>query len=134
MRKWSVVLVPVVLSACGSRAPMDFSGPAPAPVTATFDCVNREINQMGYTVTTAERDSGLLRAERRNQADIGSRIMGGKDTFDEITVSIIRGEPNTMRITASSSTVEARERIPGDPSRQAQRDARQLLATCRTAA
>ena len=135
MRKLSVVLIVVVLSACfGSRTPMNFSGPAPASVAATFDCANRTLSEMNYTVVAAERESGLLRAERRNQASMASVIMGGKDTFDELTVNIIRGQPNnTMRITAGSSLVGSRDRTPADPSRRAQEDAKRVLSTCATA-
>ncbi len=65
---------------------------------AAFDCVTGKVNELGYQVTDANREAGLVKA--RSAQPAGMKL-DGTPFFDEVTVSITSGSPATLYVTAT---------------------------------
>lgn len=135
MRRLATLAVTAVLAGCGGRSvqPVELSRPAPAPATQTLDCVVRELDRMDYTITSQDRQAGVIRATYINEQPWWRRIIGIRNTADQITATVSQGQ---LRITAISSdpTEPPTDRVgtdgSGAASSAAQNNAQQLLSTC----
>jgi hypothetical protein len=75
---------------------------SPAPVADTYTCVIRQLAEMTYTIKTAERDAGLIRAEKQ---DAGARaFVAGGAYFTEMQATILApadGNGSELRVTVA---------------------------------
>lgn len=57
------------------------------PDVNPFSCVTKELAQRDFTVTTAERDAGLLIAEKRDSQS--ASVLTGEDYYQVLTFNIL---------------------------------------------
>jgi len=128
----------VLLAACaggGARQTVQLTGPATGSSTQTMECVNRQLQSMNYQVAATGQQTGSITATRRNEQPWWLRMVGYRDTADQLTISTEQGQ---LRVSALSSD-------PGDPagggggrdatggtaaSAGAQQDARRIINAC----
>lgn len=136
----------VLLAACA--APRTYTRAAPFPLTSTFDCALRQMNELEYEIVLADTVGGILQGRReitglteaaRRGAAAATEILtaglaGGKRTrYDEVTVFVYtRLYPlgNTLEATAGMLTVGDEDRTRGSPSDEARGDARTVADRC----
>lgn len=132
MRALPVVFVAAIFAGCAARTGevVQLSGPAPAPAAQTMTCLNREFQSMGYRVI--DNDAQAVTAVHVNETPWYLRIIGYKDTADQITARVEGGQ---LRVSAISS--DPTEPGAGGPaaaggaaSNAAARDARRLISAC----
>lgn len=135
MRRLATLTAAAVLAGCGGRSaqPVELSRPAPAPAAQTLDCVARELDRMDYTITSQDRQAGVIRATYVNEQPWWRRIIGISNTADQITATVSQGQ---LQVTATSSDPteppadRAGAQAPGAASAAAQNNARQLVSAC----
>lgn len=99
-------LLGLTLVGCAAKAPLDTSLEILEEQDRAFDCAISSINQMGFEVTTADRDAGLIRAIQRqtsNQA-LTTALTGGVYQYT-LNVSFYQDaarHSTKMRITANA--------------------------------
>lgn len=129
----------VLLAAACSSAPISYMSTTPAPESSAYECALRQINEMGYTVTNADKGAGLIAAEHQTSSGVGE-FMSGKKYRDVLTVSIFDAADSTkgrrLRVTAAQTT-EAALTLFGNasksqtaPSKSGKADAAALLHAC----
>jgi hypothetical protein len=125
----------LVLGGCAGARPQALQLRNPIPAGEAFTCALREVAALGYTLLDADREGGIIRAERQNRED-GASILLDVDVVDLLTITL---EPAgrdraTLRVTAAS-TEKPRRRDAGGrteefPSDRVRDDARTLLRAC----
>lgn len=98
-------IVAIALAGCASTVqPQAYSHTTTAPPSEVYDCTNGMLNQSGFTLSSASKESGFLKAERKISG-IGRVIMVGASLFDVVTASVYADpttKQTTLRITADS--------------------------------
>lgn len=146
MRSLGILLCIVVLAGCsGVRS---YTRTTPVPLSASYGCAVRALEQLGYVVELQDsvgmlvqgrrEITGIVETARRGAAAatdlITVGLAGGKRTrFDELTIFVYtRPYPtgNTVEATAGMLTVAAETLERTSPTDAARRDARALLMAC----
>jgi hypothetical protein len=129
MRGLVAVAVGVSVAACagGGAQPPQFSRPVPEPASQALTCANQELERMGYTVAATDPSAGRVVGVVRNDPPWWLRMVGFRETADQLTVTVAQGE---MRVTAISTDPVAERGSPGGVSRAAQQQAQSLLNAC----
>lgn len=121
MRKTAVTIVLLVLVSCASAA-RQYRVTGQVAIDDPFAEAQALLSEMGYTVVDAERDAGLLVAEKEQS---GKGIMGMGIHVHRLTVNIM--ETGNVSVTASTKYGdEVEEPTAGGVSDEAMRDADQL--------
>lgn len=133
MRMPLLATAAVLVAACagGPVAPARVSGPAPAPASQTFGCVNQKLRDMGYRVASTDEQAGVIVAMHPNPQPFWRRMLGFRDTADQLTVSVAQGQ---LQVTAVSSDPAEEGGASGTASGAARTDAQRLLQACRGSA
>jgi hypothetical protein len=112
----------LLLSACAlsPAGPPALSALAPAGAEAAFDCAMRELNERNFTVTSADRASGFLRAER-DGSSFGGLFFGGYRHLDLVTVAVYHEEGGRAILRVTPEGAEVHERGADAGARRATR-------------
>jgi hypothetical protein len=102
-----------------------------------FDCALRQLNQLGYTVTNAEKGAGLIVAERQTSGAVSEALTGQKSQ-DRLTVSIFPAadtSQTTLRVTAAGVAEKAQlfgaaSKSGTAPSDHGTADAKAVIRAC----
>ena len=134
MKTIAVLLVFVLVTGCNTK-PVSFSSPMLLPQEAAFNCAFKQVNELGYTVTNADKGAGYLTAEKQTRShSLGD--LGSNTHHDRLTVSIYASDSatRTTRVIAASDREEhslVMVRTAGaKPSDQVRKDAGVLLDAC----
>ncbi len=130
------VLTAVLLAAGCAAKSRSFNSPTPATSGASYDCVLRKLNELGYTVTSASRESRLITA-RKEFHKSATQAFTRQSYFDRLIISIADADSSTrtVQITATGS-VENAHLLTGTtsrakaPSDMGQTDASAILTAC----
>jgi hypothetical protein len=98
----AVAAIILTVGAC-STSPESFTIRTPSPSNDAFTCVQRKINELGFTVENADRDAGFLRASRQTSG-LGTAILVNRKYHDQLTIAIFEsgdGTTQTIRVTAA---------------------------------
>ncbi len=136
--RYTALLLVLFATACSS-APISYMATTAAPEASAYECALRKINELGYTVTNADKGAGLILADHQTSSGVGE-FMSGKKYRDVLTVSIFDAADSAagrnLRVTASQST-EATWALFGNasksqtaPSESGKADAAALLHAC----
>lgn len=79
-----LVLSGLISASCAGMMPQSFSAVA-RPDTDPFACVTRELSRLGFTMTSAERDAGLIISELQD----GQSALSGWRTYQYLTFNIL---------------------------------------------
>lgn len=122
----------VTLAAC-VPGPVMTSGPeslrsvSPKPAADVYACAFAKINQLGYTVKDANRDSGLIKAERLNPDFRNANGGAAGPATEEITAAVFPESSSTsLRVTVGARTPAAAL----NPSAGERSDATSLANEC----
>lgn len=121
------LVIAAAAAACApARGPVAYSVPVPAGDGA-FACAHRTINEMGFTVTNADREAGFIAAEKY--------LTHGVTYHDVLSVSIFQAagaSGHTLRVSAKEAERDGDdgERSSGTPSAHGSAAARILAQTC----
>ena len=88
-----------IASGCGSAYAKQYVAASALEPATAFDCAQRVVSRLGYTVEEANRDAGLVRA--RTPQPIGMNLGTGQAMFGEITVTVLRGSGTQISVTAN---------------------------------
>lgn len=132
MRAAAAVVGILLFSGCGGgpREAINVSGPGPTSVAQAFDCVGRQLDDMGYVRVTSNADAGVIEAERRNDEPWWRNILGIHDTTDRIVASVSRSQPVTLQVSAATLVEQGGDRAMAAPADRVRDDSRLLLASC----
>ena len=103
MNTASTILALVALTGCAA-GPAVYHTSTPNTADETYVCALRQINELGYTVTTADKESARIVGQRQFHNNSLPGI-GGNAKRDEINVAIYPdsgGRRRKLRITAST--------------------------------
>lgn len=134
MRNFSIILLGVLLVGCGSYRPVSYSGPIAGAMPQAMDCVRREFEQLGYTVTASEPTASSITAVRVEAPPWYRRFLGFQSTANQITAAVSQGELQVTAVsTDPTSAYEGGRAETGDgANEQAERDTRQIVGACTT--
>ena len=119
----AAAIVAFVIAGCGGQQP--YSSPVSTSAATTFDCARGQLVQMGYSIDSADRETGIV---------IGSR--GLAEAGAGRSALILEAEVDAIDATSKLSVKPYRstESANGDIDRSsdstAEADARQLLVRC----
>jgi hypothetical protein len=137
MRWITPFLVALLLVACSTMMPpVSLSEPTPATASTeqTMDCVNRELKDMAYEVTSSDPQTGHVVAVHVNEEPWYLRWIGLRPTADQLTVSTTGNSLQVAAISSGASSAEqsaSTQLVTGTgTSRDAARDAQRLLDSC----
>ena len=95
-----------------------------------YTCVLRELNIANYTIVSAEREAGLIRAELRTTDAVSAAFAGGYG-FRVLTVSVYQQDGGPMlRITPAREFEDRRGRRSGETNGGDNEAAAALAAKC----
>ena len=103
MKSLVAVIAAVVLTGCAA-GPVMYHTSTPNTADETYVCALRQVNELGYTVTTADKESARIVGQRQFHNNSLPGI-GGNVKRDEINVAIYPdsgGRTRKLRITAST--------------------------------
>lgn len=106
--------------------PVELTVPAPAPVNETTACINEELEDMAYEITS-NAQSGVIQALRVNEQPWWLKLIGYRDHVDQITATITNDQ---LRVIATSSDPTATAAATTGASEAAERDARRIVNEC----
>jgi len=119
-----------------SGAPISFTAPTPQTSADAYSCALRKVNELGYTITNANKDAGFITADKVTSS-VAEHLFTNSEVFDRLTVSIFDaadGKGRTIRATSAKTQVSTEAgNIPPrsiNPSGQGIADAQGLLLTC----
>jgi hypothetical protein len=129
------VLTAALLAGCAAKS-KSYNSPTPATSDASYDCVLRKVNDLGYTVTSTSREGRTVTAQKEFHKS-ATQVFTRQSYFDRLTISISDADSasRTVGITATGS-VENAHLLTGTtsrakaPSDMAQADASAILAAC----
>ena len=129
------VLTVALLAGCAAH-PIAYSSITPATGDASYDCIVRRVNELGYTVTSTNREEHFIAATREFHKS-AIQAFTQMRYYDRLTVSIVDADSasRTIRITLAG-TVERDNGFAGStsrskpPSDMAQADAVAILKAC----
>jgi hypothetical protein len=133
-----MALVFVALVSCASTVqPEAYTHTTKASQSEVFDCTNGMLNQAGFTLDSASKESGFLKAERK-VSGIGRVLMVGASLFDVVTASVYSDpttKQTTLRITADSvnereGLFAAGHRTSSHPRQELVEEVSRVLSTC----
>jgi hypothetical protein len=134
MKKIATTLALVLVAGCSTK-PLAVISPTTLPMDAAFDCAFRQLNVLGYTVTSTDKAAGYIYAEKQTRSkSLG--VLGGNASYDRLTVAIYDADSTLHKIRViASSEKEAHSLVgvqlsPRRPSDQVKADADALLAAC----
>lgn len=128
LRKLIPWLVLTAVACVPPSGPVTYVAPAPATAESAFACAYRTINEMGFTVTNADRDAGFISAEKY--------IRSGVTYHDALSVAIFQAagaSEQTLRVTAMQGERQRDDDEPvssGTPSAHGRAAARIVAETC----
>ncbi len=131
----SAVLTVALLAGCAAKQ-ISFNSVTPATGDASYDCVLRKVNELGYTVTASNREARFLSAAREFHKS-ATQAFTRQRYYDRLTVSIVDADSawRKIRIT-TEGTVERDNALAGQTSRakaptdSVQADASAILIAC----
>jgi histidinol-phosphate/aromatic aminotransferase/cobyric acid decarboxylase-like protein len=141
LRKLLAFIATAGLAACASIAPVSFVTTSLAPSDASFACVSRKLNEIGYTVTNASKDAGFITAEHQTSG-LATAVLLNRKYRDVITLSIFDdagGATRKIRATVGQSEEAAglfgnASKSTMKPSDQGVADGKAILSACGTGA
>ncbi len=128
LRKFIPCLVLTAAACVPPSGPVAYVAPAPATGEGAFACAYRTINEMGFTVTNADRDAGFIAAEKY--------VRSGVTYHDALSVAIFQAtgaSGQTLRVTAMDGDRERDDDEPVSsraPSAHGRAAARIVAETC----
>jgi hypothetical protein len=132
-----LVSVAALLSGC-RPTPVSYVAPVPSVAGDAYACALRMVNQLDYTVTNTNRESGFIQAEKHRAGTMEWLL--ARDDVDRLTVSIFEDtvpRQNTLRVTASAGRTyqsDGGTRLSSiSPSANAKAAAQKLATTCTAA-
>lgn len=87
----------LAVAGCVSAFATQYAGSSSLSPADAFDCAQREVVRLGYTIQDANRDAGLIRSQT---ATPQAMRMDGTPLLYELTVNIVRGTPTQLSVTA----------------------------------
>jgi hypothetical protein len=135
MRTVTLTLV-LLLSACAG-GPVGYAGPTTRPRPDAYACATEQLTALGYTVESANRETGQIRGSRQLPGVVAS-IEPGKRHFSQMQVTVTQegAAPVTLRTTPTMlretgvRTPFGWSTIPGDPDQGGILDANTILIRC----
>lgn len=129
MRRKIMPLLLAGAAACATQGPVAYVASLPATGEGPFACAFRAINEMGFTVTSADRDAGFISAEKHLNPTSGPRY------HDKLTVAIFNAAgagDQTLRVVAMDAREATRNSsdFSGAPSAHGSAAARMLVQAC----
>lgn len=125
-------MLTALLTGCATD-PSSYSHTVTTSPDVTFTCASGMVNSLGYTVTDATKDSGLIHAERRATGAVTQALFGGVE-YDKLTVSIFKDPQSgasVLRIVPEGESEMGGRRSPHfGPSEAAIADAKKIIETC----
>ncbi len=129
------VLTVALLAGCAAHS-ISYNSLTPASGDASYDCVVRKVNDLGYTVTTTNREARYLTAAREFHKS-ATQAFTRQRYYDRLTVSIVDADSTSRKIritiegavdnehtfTATTSRAKA-------PTERAQTDVIAILTAC----
>lgn len=139
MRKNAYMLLPLaVLQMACNAGPVSYLVATPAPSETAYACALRKLNELGYTVTNANKEAGFIAGDKQTSG-IGTQLLTGQQYHDQLTVSIFDAAAGAGRkIRATSGKIAQSSNIFGSsqkgvaPSDKGKADANDLLLACGT--
>ena len=138
MRRMFLPFLAVPLAGClhMSGVPISFTAPTPQTSADAYSCALRKVNELGYTITNANKEAGFITADKVTSS-VAERLITSSDVYDRLTVSIFDapdGKGRTIRATSAKTQVSTEAgNIPPrpiNPSNQGMADAQGLLLAC----
>jgi hypothetical protein len=130
-----VVLLGALLAGCSS-GPRSFVAPTPQPIPDAYSCALSKVNELGYTVTNTNKESGFITGTKQTSG-FGTKFLTGSEYHDQLTVSIFDQQGSTERtIRVTAGRVDRRSNLFGTstnavkPTEAGVSDARVLLTSC----
>ena len=137
MKRILLVLAVTSIGGCVSSAPISYMAATPETGDAAYSCALAKLNEIGYTITNANKDAGFIAADRQTTGAV-MEFLGGKKYHDELTVSVFDagGGNRKLRVTAAQTEENAgymfgKASASGiAPSKSGKADANTILAAC----
>src|SRR5450759_4266390 len=95
MRIFAVLTV-ALLAGCGPRM-ISYNSVTPATSDASYDCVLRKVNELGYTVSSTAREGHFVTAEKEYHVS-ATQVFTRQTYYDRLTVSIFDVDSATRKI------------------------------------
>jgi VCBS repeat-containing protein len=134
MRIFAVLTV-ALLAGCGPRM-ISYNSVTPATSDASYDCVLRKVNDLGYTVSSTTREGRFVAADKEFHVS-ATQAFTRQTYYDHLTVSIVDADSTTRKIRITvTGTIDNAHFFTGTtsrahaPSDQAQIDAGAILTAC----
>lgn len=127
-------LAPLILVGCWATNANTLAASGLAPADA-YTCVLRELAKRDYVVTTAEREAGMIRSEKK-ASGAATALLSNTTYYDEIHALVLPGESSRSSIkltvyrTADRGRGERNQggiRVPGS----LKDDANAIQTTCK---
>jgi len=138
MRCTFLLLAVILFAGClhMTGAPISFTAPTPQTTADAYSCALRKVNELGYTITNANKDAGFITADKITSS-VAEQLFTSSQLNDRLTVSIFDaadGKGRTIRATSAKTQVStAASNIPPRPIRpsgEGMADAQGLLLAC----
>lgn len=136
MRKALVVGATLAGLAGCNTAPISYLATSPQPEDATYACVLRKVNELGYTIQNTNKEAGFVAGEKQTSG-LGTAILTGRQYHDILTVSIFDDGKGgkTVRATTGQSNESAfnfgaASKTGQKPSNTGKKDAKEVLSAC----
>lgn len=90
--QWLAAAVTVLLAGCMSAHGQKMQVRSELPRAEAYECLLRQVNELGYTVQEADKDSGVLSAE---SPDPTGMKLTGEPVHGTLTISIVEDDPRS---------------------------------------
>lgn len=135
-------LVAVAVVGCGGH-PQSYMSPVDLSQSDAYSCAMEFVNEQGYTVQNADKESGIIQA-RRESSGLVAEALSGERTWQVLSISIFEGsskgdEPaQRMNVTAAKATQGVLANAfgtgsieeGGTPTDETKQDAQNLIEEC----
>jgi hypothetical protein len=102
------VLTLALLAGC-IHGPTSYRSLTPATSDVAYNCALRRVNELGYTVTETNKESGFIVGDK--QTSTWTEGITGRRHFDRLTVSIYAADTAWRAVRVTAASLQERTRL-----------------------
>jgi hypothetical protein len=127
------VLTLALLAGC-VHGPTSYHSLTPATSDVAYNCALRRVNELGYTVTETNKESGFIVGDK--QTSTWTEGITGRRHFDRLTVSIYAADTAWRAVRVTAASMQERTRAfsgslsPTSTRDQVKADATAVVTAC----